>query len=97
MGCESYLEKEEWNWRNQPTRLQALLQSHSYQDTIKGSICELHYFIITDHIPDSEKVKEVEKNIEPGTMDLGSRLNSTLSTSLKLFISKSEIFFFFFF
>lgn len=63
------------------------------KDTIKGSICELHYFIITDHIPDSEKVKEVETNIEPGTTDLGSRLNSTLSTSLKFFISRSEIFF----
>ena len=28
---------------------------YSYiKDTIKGSICELHYFMITDHIPDSE-------------------------------------------
>ena len=25
---QSNLEKEEWNWRNQPARLQALLQSH---------------------------------------------------------------------
>ena len=28
------LEKEEWNWRNQPTWLQALLQSHSHQDSM---------------------------------------------------------------
>ena len=28
---QSNLEKEDWNWRNQPTWLQALLQSHSYQ------------------------------------------------------------------
>ena len=31
---QSDLEKEEWNWRNQPTSLQALLQSHSYQDSM---------------------------------------------------------------
>ena len=33
LNSQSYLEKEEYNWRNQPTRLQALLQSHSYQDS----------------------------------------------------------------
>ena len=27
-------EKEKWNWRNQPTWLQALLQSQSYQDSM---------------------------------------------------------------
>ena len=26
--------KEEWNWRNQPAWLQALLQSHSHQDSM---------------------------------------------------------------
>ena len=31
---QSNLEKEEWNWRNQPARLQALLQSHSHQDSM---------------------------------------------------------------
>ena len=34
LNSQSYLEKEEWNWRNQPTWLQALLQSHSYQDSM---------------------------------------------------------------
>ena len=29
---QSNLEKEEWNWRNQPAWLQAPLQSHSHQD-----------------------------------------------------------------
>ena len=29
---QSNLEKEEWNWRNQPAWFQALLQSHSHQD-----------------------------------------------------------------
>ena len=28
------LKKEEWNWRNQPACLQALLQSHSHQDSM---------------------------------------------------------------
>ena len=31
---QSNLEKEEWNWRNQPAWLQALLQSHSHQDSM---------------------------------------------------------------
>ena len=34
LNSQSSLEKEEWNWRNQPTWLQALLQSHSYQDSM---------------------------------------------------------------
>ena len=33
-NSQSNLEKEEWNWRNQPALLQALLQSHSHQDTM---------------------------------------------------------------
>ena len=33
-GCQSNLEKEEWNWRNQPAWLQALLQSYSPQDSM---------------------------------------------------------------
>ena len=28
------LEKVDWNWRTQPTGLQALLQSHSYQKSM---------------------------------------------------------------
>ena len=31
---QSNLEKEEWNWRNQPAWLQAPLQSHSHQDSM---------------------------------------------------------------
>ena len=33
-NSQSNLEEEEWNWRNQPTWLQALLQSHSHQDSM---------------------------------------------------------------
>ena len=33
-NSESSLEKEEWNWRNQPALLQTLLQSHSHQDSM---------------------------------------------------------------
>ena len=33
-NSQSNLEKEEWNWRNQPALLQALLQSHSHQDSM---------------------------------------------------------------
>ena len=34
LNSQSNLEKEEWNWRNQPACLQALLQSHSHQDSM---------------------------------------------------------------
>ena len=33
-NSQSDLEKEESNWRNQPAWLQALLQTHSYQDSM---------------------------------------------------------------
>ena len=33
-NSQSNFEKEEWNWRNQPARLQAILQSHSHQDNM---------------------------------------------------------------
>ena len=33
-NSQSNLEKEEWNWRNQPAWLEALLQSHSHQDSM---------------------------------------------------------------
>ena len=33
-NSQSTLKKEEWNWRNQPVWLQALLQSHSHQDSM---------------------------------------------------------------
>ena len=33
-NSQSNLDKEEWNWRNQPAWLQALLQSHSHQDSM---------------------------------------------------------------
>ena len=33
-NSQSNLEKEEWNWRNQPARLQNILQSYSHQDSM---------------------------------------------------------------
>ena len=33
-NSQSNLEKEEWNWRNQPASLQAILQSNSHQDSM---------------------------------------------------------------
>ena len=33
-NSQSNLEKEEWNRRNQPARLQSLLQSHNHQDSM---------------------------------------------------------------
>ena len=34
LNSQSNLEKGEWNWWNQPAWLQALLQSHSHQDSM---------------------------------------------------------------
>ena len=34
LNSQSNLEKEEWNWRSQLAWLQALLQSHSHQDSM---------------------------------------------------------------
>ena len=34
LNSQSNLEKEEWNWMNQPAWLQALLQSHSHQNSM---------------------------------------------------------------
>ena len=34
---QSNLEKEEWNWRNQPAWLQTILQSYSHQDSVVQS------------------------------------------------------------
>ena len=34
LNSQSNLEKEEWNWRNQPAWLQALLQSRNHQDSM---------------------------------------------------------------
>ena len=33
-NSQSSLEKEEWNWTNQPARLQSVLQSHSHQNCV---------------------------------------------------------------
>ena len=33
-NSQSNLEKEEWNWRNQPAGLQTILQSYSHQDSM---------------------------------------------------------------
>ena len=34
LNSQSNLEKEEWNWKNQPALLQSLLQSPSHQDSM---------------------------------------------------------------
>ena len=34
LNSQSSLEKEEWSWRNQASRLQIILQSYSHQDSM---------------------------------------------------------------
>ena len=33
-NTQSNLETEEWNWRNQPARIQIILQSYTHQDSM---------------------------------------------------------------
>ena len=50
-SSQSNLEKEEWNWRNQLAWLQALLQSHSHQDSMA--------------LEQRQKYRSVEQNRKP--------------------------------
>ena len=50
-NSQSNLEKEEWNWRNQPAWLQSLLQSHSHQDSMV--------------LAQRQKYRSVEQNRKP--------------------------------
>ena len=34
LNSQYNLEKEEWNWRNQPAQFQAILESYSHQDSM---------------------------------------------------------------
>ena len=52
LNSQSYLEKEEWNWRNQPAWLQTILQSHTHQDSMV--------------LAQRQKYRLVEQNREPG-------------------------------
>ena len=51
LNSQSNLEKEEWNWRNQPAWLQALLQSHSHQDNMA--------------LAERQKYRSMEQNRKP--------------------------------
>ena len=51
LKSRSNLEKEEWNWRNQLAWLQALLQSHSHQDSMV--------------LAQRQKYRSVEQNRKP--------------------------------
>ena len=62
-NSQSDLEKEEWNWRNQPTRLQALLQSHNYQDSMV--------------LAQRQKYRSMEQNRKP--RDKSTHIMDTLS------------------
>ena len=50
-NSQSKLEKEEWNWRNQPAWLQAILQSYSHQDSMV--------------LAQRQKYKSMEQNRKP--------------------------------
>ena len=57
-NSQSNLEKEEWNWRNQPAWPQALLQSHSHQDSM----------VLTQR----QKYRSMEQNRKPPMDTLSS-------------------------
>ena len=51
LNSQSNLEKEEWNWRNQPACLQTILQSYSHQDSMV--------------LEQRQKYRSMEENIRP--------------------------------
>ena len=51
LNSQSNLDKEEWNWRNQPAWLQAILQSYSHQDNMV--------------VAQREKYRSMEQNRKP--------------------------------
>ena len=51
LNSHSNLEKEEWNWRNQPAWLQTILQSYSHQDSMA--------------LAQRQKYRSVEQNRKP--------------------------------
>ena len=51
LNSQSNLEKEEWNWRNQPSWLQTILKSYSHQDSMVQ--------------PQRQKYRSVEQNRKP--------------------------------
>ena len=64
-NSQSNLEKEEWNWRNQPAWLQALIQSHSHQDSMV--------------LAQRQKYRSMEQNRKP--RDKSAHLSSVSSIS----------------
>ena len=74
---QSNLEKEEWNWRNQPAQLQTILQSHSHQGVrlLKTNICNVFlyscliniviYWMITGRKNESGKSKLMLAKVSP--------------------------------
>ena len=50
-NSQSNLEKEEWNWRNQPAWLQTILQSYSHQDSTV--------------LAQRQKYRSIEQNTKP--------------------------------
>ena len=51
-NSQSSLEKEEWNWRDQPSRLQIILLNYSPQDSM----------VLTQR----QKYRSMEQNRKPG-------------------------------
>ena len=77
-NSQSNLEKEEWNWRNQPTWLQTILQSHSHQDSMV--------------LAQRQKYRSVEQNRKPRDKHLLiSWLQSPSAVVLETKIIKSVI------
>ena len=50
-NSQSNLEKEEWNWRNQPAWLQAILQSNSHQDSMVLAQRQKHRYMEQNRKP----------------------------------------------
>ena len=50
-NSQSSLEKEEWSWRNQPSRLQIILQNYSHKDTMVLAQKQMYRLMEQDRKP----------------------------------------------
>ena len=75
-NSQSNLEKGKWNWRNQPGWLQALLQSHSHQDSMALAQRQKHGSMEQNRKP-RDKYMHLWRNAMPKNAQTAAQLHSS--------------------
>ena len=69
LNSQSNLEKEKWNWRNQPVWLQAMLQSHSHQESMVLAQRQKHRSMEQNRKPRDKSTPYLQQRRQEYTMD----------------------------